>query len=68
MSEKIGSLLLKKGAITPEQLDAALAFQKETGTFRFFSSYSSSGKTAPKVGNLNIVFKHYSDPSSIFHI
>ena len=29
MSEKIGSLLLKKGAITPEQLDAALAFQKE---------------------------------------
>ena len=29
MSEKIGSLLLKKGAITPEQLDTALAFQKE---------------------------------------
>ncbi len=29
MSEKIGSLLLKKGAITPEQLDAALVFQKE---------------------------------------
>ncbi|MBN2108868.1 MAG: type IV-A pilus assembly ATPase PilB [Deltaproteobacteria bacterium] len=29
MSEKIGGLLLKKGVITPEQLDAALAFQKE---------------------------------------
>ncbi len=29
MAEKIGGLLLKKGAITPEQLDAALAFQKE---------------------------------------
>ena len=29
MSEKIGGLLLKKGAITPEQLDTALAFHKE---------------------------------------
>ena len=29
MSEKIGSLLLKKKVLTPEQLDAALAFQKE---------------------------------------
>ncbi len=29
MSEKIGGLLLKKGSITQEQLDTALAFQKE---------------------------------------
>jgi len=29
MAEKIGSLLLKKGVITSEQLDTALAFQKE---------------------------------------
>ena len=29
MSEKIGGLLLKKGAISQEQLDTALAFQKE---------------------------------------
>lgn len=29
MSEKIGGLLLKRGSITQEQLDTALAFQKE---------------------------------------